>query len=173
MASDRPVRIRSYAPDDWDGVWAVLEPVFRAGETYPVPPDISSADAHAMWTGGGKQVFVAVDESTGLILGTYYVRPNFDGAASHTCNCGYVVAESARGRGIAARMCEHSQAQAAALGYRAMQYNFVVSSNAAAVHLWQKMGFSIVGTVPDAFRHPRLGFVDAYIMHKRLGASPA
>ena len=163
------MRIRSYAREDWDGVWAVLEPVFRAGDTYALPRDISADAAREAWTSGAKQVFVAVDEPAGEIVGTYYLRPNFDGAASHICNCGYVVSERARGRGIAAEMCEHSQAEAIARGYRAMQYNLVVSSNDGAVHLWRKMGFAIVGTIPDAFRHPRLGFVDAYVMYKRLG----
>ena len=160
--------IRPYSPDDWDAVWTILEPVFRAGETYPVPRDISAADAKAAWTSGAKQVFVAVDDSSGHCLGTYYLRPNFEGAASHICNCGYVVSEQARGKGVAARMCEHSQTQAIARGYRAMQYNLVVSTNESAVHLWQKMGFAIIGTIPEAFRHPRLGFVDAHVMYKRL-----
>jgi len=151
-------------------VWAVLEPVFRAGDTYAIARDISADAAREAWTTGAKQVFVAVDEPGGEVVGTYYLRPNFDGGASHICNCGYVVSERARGRGIAARMCEHSQAEAVARGYRAMQYNLVVSSNADAVHLWRKMGFAIVGTIPDAFRHPRLGFVDAYVMYKRLAA---
>ena len=160
--------IRSYAAADWPGVWAILEPVFRAGETYAFPREMSERQAHDAWTAAGKQVFVAVDEATGDLLGTYYVKANFEGAASHICNCGYVVSERARGRGIAARMCEHSQREAIARGFRAMQYNLVVSSNEGAVHLWKKMGFAIVGTIPEAFRHPRLGFVDAYVMYKRL-----
>jgi len=161
--------IRHYSREDWDRVWTILEPVFRAGETYAFLRDISSADAQAAWTTAPKEVFVAVDESTGDFLGTYYLRPNFEGAASHICNCGYVVSENARGRGVAARMCEHSQAEAVARGYRAMQFNLVVSTNQSAVHLWKKMGFAIIGTVPEAFRHPRLGFVDAHVMYKRLG----
>jgi ribosomal protein S18 acetylase RimI-like enzyme len=160
--------IRPYSPDDWDRVWAILEPVFRAGDTYAIAQDISAADAKDAWTHAAKQVFVAIDESTGQFLGTYYLRPNFDGPASHICNCGYVVAERARGRGVAARMCQHSQEEAIARGYRAMQFNLVVSTNHPAVHLWKKMGFTIVGTVPGAFRHPRQGFVDAHIMYKRL-----
>ena len=160
--------IRSYAAADWPGVWAILEPVFRAGETYAFPREMSERQAHDAWTAAGKQVFVAVDEATGDLLGTYYVKAHFEGAASHICNCGYVVSERARGRGIAARMCEHSQREAIARGFRAMQYNLVVSSNEGAVHLWKKMGFAIVGTIPEAFRHPRLGFVDAYVMYKRL-----
>jgi ribosomal protein S18 acetylase RimI-like enzyme len=165
------VRIRPYEGSDWDGVWAILEPVFRAGETYAFPRDITAADAKAAWTSEPKQVFVAVDESTGQLLGTYYLKPNFEGAASHICNCGYVVSETARDRGVAARMCEHSQAEAIARGYRAMQFNLVVSTNEGAVHLWKKMGFAIIGTVPEAFRHPRLGFVDAHVMYKRLGSA--
>jgi len=163
--------IRHYSREDWDRVWAILEPVFRAGETYAFSRDISGADARAAWTTTPKEVFVAVDESTGDVLGTYYLRPNFEGAASHICNCGYVVSENARGRGVAARMCEHSQAEAIARGYRAMQFNLVVSTNQSAVHLWKKMGFAIIGTVPEAFLHPRLGFVDAHVMYKRLGAA--
>jgi ribosomal protein S18 acetylase RimI-like enzyme len=162
------VIIRPYASGDWDGVWAILEPVFRAGETYAFPRDITAEDAQTAWTSAPKRVFVAVDDPAAGFLGTYYLKPNFEGAASHICNCGYVVSEQARGRGVAARMCEHSQAEAIAHGYRAMQFNLVVSTNESAVHLWKKMGFAIIGTVPEAFQHPRLGFVDAYVMYKRL-----
>jgi ribosomal protein S18 acetylase RimI-like enzyme len=165
------VLIRPYAAADWPAVWAILEPVFRAGETYAFPREISAEQAREAWTTAGKQVFVAIDEPTGEVLGTYYLKSNFDGAASHICNCGYVVSERARGRGIAARMCEHSQDEALARGFRAMQFNLVVSSNASAVRLWRRMGFTIVGMIPEAFRHPRLGFVDAYVMYKRLRAA--
>ena len=160
--------IRPYRPEDWDLVWAMLEPVFRAGDTYAIRTDIKASEAREYWTSRPKQVFVAIDETTGQLLGTYYVRPNFDGPGSHVCNCGYIVAEQSRGQGVASRMCEHSLAEAAALGFRAMQYNLVVSTNERAVRLWKHMGFDIIGTVPGGFRHPRLGFVDAHIMHKML-----
>ena len=160
--------IRPYTPEDWDLVWAILEPVFRAGDTYAIRTDIAAGEAREYWTSSAKQVFVAIDETTGRIVGTYYLRSNFEGPGSHVCNCGYIVAEHARGQGVASRLCEHSQAEAAALGYRAMQYNLVVSTNERAVRLWKHMGFDIIGTVPGGFRHPRLGFVDAYIMHKGL-----
>jgi ribosomal protein S18 acetylase RimI-like enzyme len=163
-----PLRIRPYADEDWERVWAVLEPVFRAGDTYPFHPDISAEDAKTSWMSSPKSVFVAIDELTGQLLGTYYLKPNHEGQASHICNCGYVVAESARGRGVASRMCEHSQTEAVSRGYRAMQYNLVVSTNERAVRLWKRMGFDIIGTIPEAFRHPRLGLVDAHIMHKAL-----
>jgi ribosomal protein S18 acetylase RimI-like enzyme len=162
------MKIRSYTPDDWDRVWSILEPVFRAGDTYAFRTDISAAEARLAWTSTPKEVFVAVDETTGELLGTYYVRPNFDGPGSHVCNCGYVVSEQARGKGVASRMCEHSLTYAASRGYRAMQYNLVVSTNERAVRLWKRMGFDIIGTVPGAFRHPRLGYVDAYVMFRPL-----
>lgn len=160
--------IRSYAADDWNAVWAILEPVFRAGETYAVARDITAESARDMWTGDGKAAFVAVDEASDEIVGTYFLRQNHEGGGSHVCNCGYAVSEDARGRGVAAAMCEHSQTEATSRGYWAMQFNFVVSSNEGAVRLWKKMGFEVVGTLPAAFRHPRLGFVDAYVMYKRL-----
>jgi ribosomal protein S18 acetylase RimI-like enzyme len=117
-------------------------------------------------------VFVAVDADTGQILGSYFLKANFEGPASHVCNCRYAVSEQARGRGVASRLCEHSQEVGAASGFRAMQYNLVVSTNAGAVRLWKRMGFETVGTMPGAFRHPRLGFVDALVMCKRLKEAP-
>jgi ribosomal protein S18 acetylase RimI-like enzyme len=165
------VTIRPYRNEDWAAVWPILEPVFRAGETYAYPRDITEADARRTWTSSPKEVFVAEDSDTGQILGTYYLKPNHEGAGAHVCNCGYVVSLQARGRGVAASMCEHSQQQAVSRGFRAMQYNLVASSNLAAVHLWQKMGFTIVGSLPGAFAHPTLGFVDAYVMYKLLPAA--
>jgi RimJ/RimL family protein N-acetyltransferase len=163
------MQIRPCLHDDWARVWKILEPVVRAGETYAFPRDMTEAAARAAWTDSEKQVFVAVDEATGEVLGTYFLRSNFDGPASHICNCGYIVSEKARGQGVATLMCEHSQTQAVARGYRAMQYNLVVSTNEGAVRLWKKLGFDIIGTLPGAFRHPRLEFVDAHIMFKQLG----
>ncbi len=165
------IEIRPYEINDWPSVWPILEPVFRAGETYAVPLDISEADARELWTVAPELVFVAGDDG-GEILGTYFLKPNQAGPGDHVCNCGYVVSERARGRGLATAMCEHSQAEALRAGYRAMQYNLVVATNAGAVRLWQRHGFEIVGTLPAAFQHPTEGFVDAYVMYKTLiGAS--
>jgi ribosomal protein S18 acetylase RimI-like enzyme len=160
--------IRRFDSPDWPDVWTILEPIFRAGETYAVPPDVSENDARRCWTGGANEVFVAEEPATGRIVGTYYIRPNYDGPASHVCNCGYAVAEIARGKGIASCMCEHSQQHAVARGFRSMQFNLVAASNESAVRLWITQGFNIVGTLPDAFRHPTLGFVDAHVMFKSL-----
>jgi L-amino acid N-acyltransferase YncA len=167
---DVDMLIREYEPRDWPHVWAVLEPVFQAGETYAVPRDISSDEARLMWTAEPKRAFVAVDEADGRVLGTYFLRPNADGPGAHVCNCGYVVAVQARGRSVASLMCQHSQERALALGFRAMQFNLVVSTN-AALRLWQNLGFAIVGTIPAAFNHPSLGLVDAHVMHKFLKPS--
>jgi GNAT superfamily N-acetyltransferase len=165
------VIIRPYQPGDWQTVWAILEPVFRAGDTYAIPADIAADEARTAWTADQRIVFVAVDEVSGQLIGSYYLRPNFAGPAAHICNCGYVVAERARGRGVAAAMCEHSQAEARRRGYRGMQFNLVVSTNYSAVRLWTRLGFATIGTVPEAFRHPRFGFVDAHIMYKALTAT--
>jgi ribosomal protein S18 acetylase RimI-like enzyme len=161
--------IRPATPDDHDALWAVLEPVIRAGETLALPRDMARDDALAFWmppAPTGSDAFVA--EHAGAIIGTYFVRPNQRGGGSHVANCGYVTAVTATGRGVARAMCAHSLDHARARGFRAMQYNFVVSSNERAVRLWQAMGFAIVGRLPGAFAHPRLGDVDALVMYRAL-----
>lgn len=162
--------IREFEPADWPKVWALLEPVFRAGETYAVDPDITEDAARQYWTELPRQTWVAVDEGSGELLGTYYLKTNQPGPGRHVCNCGYVVAAAARGRGVASDLCRQSQDAARALGYRAMQFNCVAASNTGAVRLWQKLGYDIVGTLPGAFLHPALGEVDAHVMFKRLVA---
>jgi L-amino acid N-acyltransferase YncA len=162
-----PYQIRPLYDADWPATWAVVEPAFRCGDTYPYPRDITSETAYEIWVAGAAKTFVAEDK-TGTILGTYYLKQNQPGQGSHVCNCGYIVAHSARGMGVASQMCEHSQQEARQDGYRAMQFNFVVSTNAAAVRLWEKLGFNIVGTLPEAFHHPEKGYVDAFVMHKKL-----
>lgn len=158
--------IRPASSDDRDSIWSLLEPVFRAGETYAVDPQINRDAALSYWMETPRAVYVA--ESSGAVVGTYYIRTNQPGGGDHICNCGYIVGPSARGQGIAEAMCRHSQEMARDLGYLAMQFNFVLASNTGAVRLWQRLGFEIVGTIPDAFRHPALGLVDAHVMHKTL-----
>ena len=161
------ITIRPYQPSDWPAVWAIVEPVFRAGETYAFSPDISEDDSRRVWVETPQKTYVAVDDSGGIV-GTYYIKPNQPALGAHVCNCGYIVAAAARGKGIASTMCAHSQRQAVKLGFKSMQYNLVVSTNVTAIRIWQKNGFEIVGTLPEAFRHPRLGLVDAHVMYKRL-----
>lgn len=140
--------------------------MLRAGETYTLPAEMSEEDALAYWQAPAHSVFVA--EHEGQIVGTYFLRANQQGGGGHVANCGYVSHLAHRGRGIAREMWPHSLGQARARGFLAMQFNFVVSTNEGAVRLWQRMGFDIVGRLPDAFRHPRLGFVDALVMFQHL-----
>lgn len=159
--------IRPAEAADWPAIWSILSPVFAAGETYAYPRDIDEAGARATWMDKPAATFVGVD-AQGEIVATYYIVANQPGQGAHVANCGYVVAEAARGRGWASALCEHSQAEAIARGFRAMQYNFVAETNEGAVRLWQKHGFTIVGRLPGAFCHPRLGDVDAFVMYKPL-----
>ena len=158
--------IRPATRDDDDAIWRILEPTFRAGETYPIPRDIGRDAALAYWHTPGHEVFVAEDGSR--IFGTYYMRANNRGGGAHVCNCGYMVAPDVYGRGTARAMCEHSFGRARERGFTAMQFNFVIASNERAVRLWQSCGFDIVGTLPGAFEHPSRGFVDALVMHRKL-----
>ena len=158
--------IRPAVLSDADAIWSILEPTIRAGETYTLPRDMDREEALAYWFSAEHTVFVA--EEDGEILGTYYLRVNQKGGGAHVCNCGYMTAVRASGRGVAGAMCEHSLEYARAQGFRAMQFNFVVSSNEAALHLWQKFGFATVGRLPGAFLHPRLGYVDALVLYRVL-----
>ncbi|MDH5674744.1 MAG: GNAT family N-acetyltransferase [Myxococcales bacterium] len=160
--------IRRFEASDWAGTWAALQPVFRAGETYPFAPDIHEGEAHRVWVKHPRSTFVALDDR-GRIAGTYYIKPNQAALGAHVCNCGYVVADFARRQGLGAALCRHSQAQALDEGYRAMQFNLVVSTNTAAVRLWQRCGMEIVARLPGAFRLPSGDFVDAFVMYRWLG----
>ena len=161
------ITIRLFQAQDWTETWKVIEPVFRAGETYAFSPDITAEGAYKVWIEAPAATFVAVD-SNQAIVGTYYIKPNQPALGAHVCNCGYIVAEHARNQGLASLMCEHSQVQAVTMGFLAMQYNLVVSTNESAVRLWKKHGFEIIGTLPKSFRHNRLGLIDAHVMYKLL-----
>jgi len=158
--------IRPATPRDADAIAAILLPVIRAGETYALDPAMSEEAMRRYWLGDDRETFVA--EEDGLILGTYYIRPNQAGGGGHVCNCGYVTAAHARGRGVAERMARHSLDHARARGYRAMQFNCVVATNEVALRLWQRLGFETVGRLPGAFHHPREGYVDALVLYQTL-----
>ena len=159
------MEIRRATDNDWPAIWAMLEPVFRGGETYAVARDISETDAYALWMDAPAATYVAEEDE---ILATYFIKTNHQGAASHVCNCGYVTSAAARGRGLATEMCQHSQTEARTQGYKAMQFNMVLASNTGAVALWHKLGYDTVGLLPAAFDHPNLGMVDAHVMWKTL-----
>jgi ribosomal protein S18 acetylase RimI-like enzyme len=158
--------IRPADENDANAIWAILEPTIRAGETYTLPRDMKREQSLAYWLSPEHSVFVA--EQDGEVVGSYYLRANQRGGGAHVCNCGYMTAAQAAGRGVATAMCEHSLESARSQGFRAMQFNFVISSNEAAVHLWEKFGFAIVGRAPEAFLHPVLGYVDALVMYRAL-----
>lgn len=160
------ITIRPAAEADWPAILAMLKPVFAAGETYAVDRDLDDEAIRTFWMMPAHEVFVA--EIEGDVAGTYYLMANRHGGGAHVANCGYVTAASAQGRGIASAMCRHSLQRARERGFRAMQFNHVVSTNKGAVALWQKLGFDIVGTLPGAFEHPVHGFVDAYVMYQTL-----
>ena len=160
------MRIRAATPADASAIWRIIEPVIRYGETYALDRDLGEAEAVAYWMGADRETFVAEEDSA--ILGTYYLRPNQSGGGAHVCNCGYVTAIEASGRGVATAMCRDSLERARERGYRAMQFNFVVSTNTRAVDLWQSLGFHEIGRVPGGFLHPRAGYVDALILFREL-----
>jgi ribosomal protein S18 acetylase RimI-like enzyme len=161
--------IRPFISTDWLAVWPILQSTFAAGDTYTFSPQSTEVEIHKAWIELPAATFVACNE-VGDIVGTYFIKPNQPGLGAHVCNCGYVVSKAAQDQGIAAQMCEHSQKLAVEMGFRAMQFNFVVATNTGAVRLWQKLGFEIVGTLPGVFQHQKLGFVDAFVMFKRLVA---
>jgi L-amino acid N-acyltransferase YncA len=166
-----PLQIRPYEPADWPAIWALLEPVFRAGESFPHDPAISEAEAQLAWVQHSQAVMVAVDPA-GAVVGTYDLRPNALALGAHVANAGYVVAQHYRRQGIGSRLCQHSLQAARRLGFRAMQFNLVVSTNSAGIRCWQRNGFELVGTLPGAFRHRQMGFVDALAMFQGLVEGP-
>ena len=161
------MEIKKYQEAEWNQLWSIISTVFREGETYAFSPDITEDEAHSAWIESPTDTYIAVDNDN-VILGTYVIKPNQPTLGSHVCNCGYIVADSARGKGVATRMCEHSQREAVRLGFRAMQYNLVVSTNEGAIQLWKKLGFEVIGVLPEAFNSKSLGYVDALVMYKKL-----
>ncbi len=160
------LNLRPATAADDDGIWDIFHAVVARGDTYVFAPDTSRAEALAYWRHPSARCFVA--ESGGRIVGTYIVKPNNPGQGAHVANAAFMVAPDARGQGAGRAMGEHCLVEARRLGFRAMQFNFVVSTNAGAIRLWRQLGFAIVGTLPGVFRHPEQGFVDAYVMFRSL-----
>lgn len=160
------ITIRPTEKSDWPGIWAILEPVIRDGETYPLPRDMKEKAARAYWGSKLHTTFVAEDE-TGII-GNYYIRTNNSGGGAHIANCGYMVRADTQVKGVARALCAHSLQIARDQGYKGMQFNFVIASNERAIALWTKLGFKTVGTLPKVFDHPTKGYVDALIMFQAL-----
>ena len=160
------LEIREATEVDFDKIWPIFQAIASAGDTHAYPTNVIKADGKRLWLDTPRKTFLAEDD--GELLGAYYIKTNQAGPGAHVCNCGYMVAADARGRGVATAMWEHSMSVAIELGYEAMQFNFVASTNKSAVQLWQKLGFRIVGRLPGAFKHPRQGNIDALVMYKWL-----
>jgi L-amino acid N-acyltransferase YncA len=160
------ITIRRAEESDFDAIWRIFHEVVRRGDTYTFDPETTKEQARSIWMSGGHATYVACAD--GRVVGTYILKPNQPGLGSHVANAGYMVGVDGRGRGVGSAMCEHSLEEARRMGFRAMQFNIVVSTNESAVALWKKFGFSIVGTLPKAYRHRELGLVDAYVMHRFL-----
>lgn len=168
------MKIRVATEADCDAIWEIFREVISAGETYPINLDTSRNDALAYWFQPGAHAYVAEQRSVSggkretQIVGSYTVHPNQSGGGAHVANAAFIVAKNTRSQGIGGAMGEHCFAEARRLGFRAMQFNFVISTNEAAVKLWQDLGMKIVGTLPGAFQHPEKGYVDVYVMFRSL-----
>jgi GNAT superfamily N-acetyltransferase len=152
---------------DYNDIWKIFSTVIKTGDTYVFDPATSKSDLQKLWLSDVMDTFVALDDS-GVMIGTYFIKPNQIDLGNHIANCGYMVDPQYQGRGVGAFMCEHSITFAKEKGYEGIQFNIVVSTNTKAIRLWQKFGFEIIGTTPKAFRHAELGFIDSYIMFKSL-----
>ena len=181
------MKIRPSTEADRDAIWDIFREVVAAGDTYALDPNISHEDALAYWFAPGTHTYVAETDALGdgaavpgkptasptiirarQVLGTYILKPNQSGGGSHVANAGFMVSARARGQRIGRAMAEHCLSEAHKLGFRAMQFNYVISTNIPAIRLWQDLGFTIVGTLPGAFRHPENGYVDVYVMYRSL-----
>ncbi|WP_294964329.1 GNAT family N-acetyltransferase [Sulfurimonas sp.] len=158
------MHIREANENDFKLIWPIFHEIVSQGETYAYEIDTSKEKAFNIWMTQPFKTFVCEEENK--IIATYYIKTNQAGPGSHVCNCGYMVAKDARGKGLASTMCQHSQKIAKDIGYKAMQFNFVASTNVGAIRLWTKLGFDTVGRLPKAFNHAKLGYVDALIMYK-------
>lgn len=163
------VSVRPAAPEDWPAIWPILEAVVRAGETYVYDRDLEEGAAREIWmTGRAPRVVLVAVDSGGKVLGSAKAGPNHAGPGAHVANASFIVGEAARGRGVARRLAEATFDWAREAGFHAMQFNAVVSTNLPAVHLWQALGFEIIGTAPEAFDHPAHGRVGLHIMYRAL-----
>jgi len=159
--------IRKATIDDFDGVWPIFQAVVAKGDTYVFSPEASRNDAFDYWFGPGVRSYVA--DIDGKIAGMYKLIPNQRDLGSHVANASFMVSPDTHGQGVGEALGRHCLEEARRAGFKAMQFNFVVSTNVGAVALWKKLGFRIVGTLPGVFRHQTLGYVDAYVMHRFLG----
>lgn len=171
MTEATAIELRPMREGDLADLAEIFDEIIADGTTYALDAGMSREELGRFWSGRGGEQWVAHDGAR--VLGGYTVRANHPGRGAHVATAAYAVARAARGLGVGRRLGEHSLERARALGFAAMQFNLVISTNEPAVHLWQALGFAIVGTLPQVFQHPRRGLVDAYVMHRFLGAPAA
>lgn len=160
------IKIRKATENDESQIWEIIKSVISTGDTYVFSPNSAKEKMLAFWCGADKQTYVAITEEK--IVGTFFLKDNQPDLGSHIANAGYMVAPEAKGRRIGRQMAEFSIEESKRLGYRAMQFNFVVKSNENAVRLWRNLGFEIVGEIPEAFQHAENGLTNALIMYRKL-----
>jgi len=160
------MQIRPATKADHDAIWNIFHEIIAAGDTYAFDPQMPREEALAYWFRADTHTYIA--ERNRGVVGTYILRPNQSGPGSHVANAAFMVARDAEGAGVGRRMAEHCLSEARRMGFRGMQFNFVISTNTRAIHLWNQLGFEIVGTLPGAFRHPEKGYVDVYVMFRSL-----
>ncbi len=166
--------IRDAVAADWPAIWRFMRPILAAGETFSWDRDTTEDDARRMWLRAPPgATLVAVDDATGRVTGTATLGPNHGGPAAHVANASFMVDPACARRGVGRALGEHALARARREGFRAMQFNAVVETNTRAVALWRSLGFTILATVPEAFRHPAHGFVGLHVMHRSLLDDPA
>lgn len=164
--NQKTIEVRKVTDSDKPAIWRIIKAVIAGGDTYVYPPDSTEDEMMAYWFASEKHNYVGVLH--GVVVGTFWLKANQPGLGSHVANAAYMVSPDAHGKGIGKQMALWSLDEARRLGFKAMQFNFVVKSNEVAVRLWQSIGFEIIGEIPDAFDHHRDGFTNAYIMYRKL-----
>jgi L-amino acid N-acyltransferase YncA len=162
------VRIRQATPEDWPAIWCFLHVIVAAGETFTYDRDVAESTARRTWLLDGPGRTVVATAPDGVVLGSAKMNPNQGGPGSHVASASFMVDPAHRGRGVGRALGEYALDWARGEGYRAMQFNAVAASNTRAVALWRSLGFEVVGTIPEGFRHPTEGFVGLHVMHRRL-----
>src|SRR5437899_3707377 len=154
------MKIRAATNADHDAILKIFHEIVSAGDTYALDPKMSREEALAYWFRADTRTYVA--EKNGRVVGTYILRPNQLGPGSHVANAAFMVASDAQGTGVGRTMAVHCLHEARQSGFRAMQFNYVISMNTRAIRLWKELGFEIVGTLPGGFRHPAKGYIEVF-----------
>jgi L-amino acid N-acyltransferase YncA len=160
------ITIRPSIEKDFNDIWEIFSDVIKGQDTFVFPPNMSYGHAKQYWMDFGNKVYVA--EHNNEIVGTYMLKPIHSGNGNHIGNASYMVSSKFRGKSVGKLMGQHCIEESKKLGYSAIQYNMVVSTNTVAVKLWKSLGFKIIATIPGGFRHRTKGFVDSYVMFKTL-----